>query len=154
MLSRQSAIESIFCRHGDEAIYVTNTGYISRAVFKEYPLKKNIFYMQGSMGLAPCIGLGMAKATKKNVVVLSGDGALLMHLGITHTIRDEALPNLHVYILDNGCHESVGGYKCSELGVSYEGINAIYPISNDGKTGRVEWSCIENTKNVKEFINA
>jgi len=48
MLSRQSAIESIFCRHGDEAIYVTNTGYISRAVFKEYPLKKNIFYMQGS----------------------------------------------------------------------------------------------------------
>ena len=154
MLSRKETISKIFKTHGDEALYITNTGYISRAVYNQFPSLSNILYMQGSMGIAPCIGLGIALNTKKNVVVLSGDGALLMHLGITHTIRDYNLKNLFVYVLDNGCHESVGGYKCSELGVSYEGINAIYPISNDGKTGRVEWSCIENTKNVKEFINA
>jgi len=86
MLSRKEAINKIFDRHGDDTIYVTNTGYISRAVYNEYPNNKNIFYMQGSMGLAPCIGLGIAMNTDKNVVVLSGDGALLMHLGITHTI--------------------------------------------------------------------
>ena len=33
--------------------------------------------MQGSMGLAPCIGLGMAANTDKDIVVLSGDAALL-----------------------------------------------------------------------------
>ena len=69
MLSRKKAIEYVFERHPD-AVFVTNTGYISRAVYDMYPNNKNIFYMQGSMGLAPCIGLGMATNTEKEVVVL------------------------------------------------------------------------------------
>ena len=128
MLNRKEAITSIFGIHGKNALYVTNTGYISRAVYNEYPLNNNILYMQGSMGIAPCIGLGIALNTKKDVVVLSGDGALLMHLGITHTIRDYNLSNLFIYVLDNGCHESVGAYKCSHLENSYPGINKIYKI--------------------------
>ena len=83
MVSRKEAIKNIFDKHGDGAIYITNTGYISRAVYNEYPDNKNIFYMQGSMGMAPCIGLGMAMNTDKDVIVLSGDGALLMHLYLT-----------------------------------------------------------------------
>ena len=54
MLSRREAINKIFDSHPD-AVFITNTGYISRAVYSEYPNNKNIFYMQGSMGLAPCI---------------------------------------------------------------------------------------------------
>ena len=152
MLSRKEAINKIFDKHGDEAIYVTNTGYISRAVYNEYPENKNIFYMQGSMGLAPCIGLGMAKNTDKDIVVLSGDGALLMHLGITHTIRDEKLRNLYVYVLDNGCHESVGGYPCAKLPKTIPGITDIYKISNDGKSPRVGIECKQNTEMVKRYI--
>ena len=152
MLSRREAINILFERHGEDAIYITNTGYISRAVYYEYPDNSNIFYMQGSMGMAPCIGLGMALNTDKDIVVLSGDGALLMHLGITHTIRDENLDNLYVYILDNGCHESVGKYKCSELEDSYSGITDIIKISNDGKTNRVELDCETNTKQIKELF--
>ena len=110
--------------------------------------------MQGSMGLAPCIGLGMATSSDKDVVVLSGDGALLMHLGITHTIRDENLNNLYVYVLDNGCHESVGEYKCSYLAANgyYPGVTEIIDISNDGKTDRVELDCETNTKQIKELF--
>ena len=152
MLSRKEAINNIFDKHGDNAVYVTNTGYISRAVYNEYPDNKNIFYMQGSMGMAPCIGLGMALNSDKDIVVLSGDGALLMHLGITHTIGDENLNNLYVYVLDNSCHESVGGYKCSELEDSYSGITEIIKISNDGKTDRVELDCITNTNQIKELF--
>ena len=151
MLSRKEAINKIFDKHGD-AVYVTNTGYISRAVYNEYPNNKNIFYMQGSMGMAPCIGLGIAMNTDKDIVVLSGDGALLMHLGITHTIRDEKLNNLFVYVLDNGCHESVGKYKCSYLENWYSGITEIIEISNDGKTDRVELDCETNTKQIKELF--
>ena len=146
MLNRKEAITSIFGIHGKNALYVTNTGYISRAVYNEYPLNNNILYMQGSMGIAPCIGLGIALNTKKDVVVLSGDGALLMHLGITHTIRDYNLSNLFVYVLDNGCHESVGAYECSKLENTYPGINKIYKISNDGKLPRVGIKSIENKK--------
>tara|TARA_Y100000310_G_scaffold127698_1_gene126820 strand:+ start:511 stop:969 length:459 start_codon:yes stop_codon:yes gene_type:complete len=152
MLSRREAINILFERHGEDAIYITNTGYISRAVYYEYPNNSNIFYMQGSMGMAPCIGLGIALNTDKDIVVLSGDGALLMHLGITHTIRDEKLDNLYVYILDNGCHESVGKYKCSELEDSYSGITDIIKISNDGKAPRVELGCIDNTNQIKELF--
>ena len=151
MLSRKEVIGEIFDSHPD-AVFITSTGYISRAVYNEYPNNKNIFYMQGSMGLAPCIGLGMAINTDKDIVVLSGDGALLMHLGITHTIADQGLDNLFVYVLDNGCHESVGGYECSELQISYPGITEIIKISNDGKTGRVELDCVKNTNQIKELF--
>ena len=152
MLSRREAINMLFERHGEDAIYITNTGYISRAVYYEYPDNSNIFYMQGSMGMAPCIGLGMALNSDKDIVVLSGDGALLMHLGITHTIADQGLDNLFVYVLDNGCHESVGEYKCSELEKTYLGITDIIKIGNDGKTDRVELDCETNTKQIKELF--
>ena len=146
MLSRKEAIHKIFKTHGVDSLYITNTGYISRAVYNEFPSFPNILYMQGSMGIAPCIGLGIALNTRENVITLSGDGALLMHLGITHTIRDYNLSNLFTYVLDNGCHESVGAYKCSNLENTYPGINKIYKISNDGKLPRVGISSIENKK--------
>ena len=152
MLNRKEAITSIFGIHGKNALYVTNTGYISRAVYNEYPLNNNILYMQGSMGIAPCIGVGIALNTKKDVVVLSGDGALLMHLGITHTIRDYNLSNLFVYVLDNGCHESVGAYECSNLEENYPGVTKILKISNDGKLPRVGIKSVENKKLFKSCL--
>ena len=153
MLSRSQAIQNIFKQHGEQDIYISNTGYLSRAVHNEFPDAHNIFYMQGSMGLAPCIGLGLAKNTDKDVVVLSGDGALLMHYGIVFNIDEANLKNLHVYVLDNGCHESVGSYKCSKLPTNISGINKIIKISCDGKVNRVKWGCQENTNNIKKFIN-
>ena len=152
MLSRKEAIHKIFKIHGANSLYITNTGYISRAVYNEFPSFPNVLYMQGSMGIAPCIGLGIALNTKKDVVVLSGDGALLMHLGITHTIRDYNLSNLFVYVLDNGCHESVGAYKCSSLEKNYPGINDIIKISNDGKLPRVGINSVENKKLFKSCL--
>jgi phosphonopyruvate decarboxylase len=136
MTSRKQAILEIFKKHPD-AFFVASTGYISRAVFELFPNNENIFYMQGSMGMAPAIGLGLALESDKNIVVISGDGSLLMHLGITHTIRDMSLPNLFNYVLDNGTHESVGAYPVSNLESSYPGIDGIFKITNDGKPPRV-----------------
>ena len=152
MLSRRAAIKSIFAEHGDDCIYVTSTGYISRAVHQEFREKKNIFYMQGSMGLAPAIGIGIASSQSLPVVVISGDAALLMHLGLTHSIRDLALPNLFVYVLDNGCHESVGSYYAPPLETRYEGVTKILKISRDGKCPRVEVTPVKNAEGVKSFI--
>ena len=154
MLSRSQAIENIVSKHGSEALYITNTGYLSRAVYDMYPDNKNILYMQGSMGLSPAIALGVAKSTTKDVVAFVGDGSFLMHLGITHTIRDEALNNLYVYVIDNGCHESVGLYTCSPLEEKYVGVTKIFKVSNDGKLPRVGITCDENTRNIKKFLNA
>ena len=154
MISRTEAIKYLFDRHGEYSIYITSTGYISRAVYKQYPNRRDIFYMQGSMGIAPCIGLGVALNTDKEIVVISGDAALLMHLGITHTIRDAELDNLYLYVLDNGCHESVGGYQCSPLQSSYPGVHEVIKITKDGKDDRVGIDCIKNKDNIKELLNA
>ena len=153
MLSRKKAIQLIFERHGPEAVYITNTGYLSRAAYGLYPNNKNILYMQGSMGLSPAIALGLAKNISKDVIAFVGDASLLMHLGITHTIRDESLNNLFIYVLDNGCHESVGGYQCSSLEKKYVGVTEVFKISNDGKKPRVGLSCKKNIENLKEFVS-
>ena len=152
MISRDSVLRTIVGYHDNETVFVTSTGSISRAMYNLYPENKNIFYMQGSMGLAPCIGLGMAANTDKEIVVISGDAALLMHLGITHTIAEEEVKNLFVYVLDNGCHESVGGFECAGLGESLLGINRVFQITNDGKKDRVGLDCQKNTKQIKELF--
>ena len=75
-----------------------------------------------------------------------------MHLGITHTIRDCKLDNLFIYILDNGCHESVGGSKCSPLENKYNSITKIYKINKEGKDPRVQLNPIDNKKKFMERI--
>ena len=56
---------------------------------------------------------------------------------------------LFTYVLDNGCHESVGAYKCSPLENSYPGINKIYKITNDGKLPRVGIDSVTNKNQFK-----
>src|SRR5262245_48384226 len=116
---RDQAIREILARHGTDAIYVASTGYISRAVAAVAGPEHIVFYMQGSMGLAPAVALGIALNSERTVVVINGDGSLLMSLGTTHTIRDHAPLRLHHYVLDNGCHESVGAQRCAALEPSY-----------------------------------
>jgi len=145
MLSREEAIIKIFLKHGNNALYITSTGFISRAIFELFP-ENYVFYMQGSMGIATSIGLGLALNCKNDVIVISGDASFLMHLGMTHTIRDYNLFNLFIYVLDNNCHESVGGFFCSKLEPSYIGVDDIYKITKDGERPRISenWIKIKN----------
>jgi len=108
--------------------------------------------MKGSMGLAPGIGLGISLNSDADVVVLSGDASLLMHLGLTHTIRDFARGNLHLYVFDNGCHESVGGQLCASLEPAYPGVQKIIFINKEGKTPRVKIGFKENADQLKKIL--
>ncbi|MFZ0926101.1 MAG: sulfopyruvate decarboxylase subunit alpha [Halobacteriota archaeon] len=66
------------------------------------------FYMLGSMGLASSIGLGISLYSKGEVVVLDGDGSLLMNPNAMCSIAQEARDNLTVVALDNGTYGSTG----------------------------------------------
>ena len=66
------------------------------------------FYMLGSMGLASSIGLGISLYSKGEVVVLDGDGSLLMNPNAMCSIAQEAQDNLTVVALDNGTYGSTG----------------------------------------------
>jgi thiamine pyrophosphate-dependent acetolactate synthase large subunit-like protein len=62
----------------------------------------NNFPLWGAMGAASMMGLGLALAQpKRNVLVITGDGEMLMSLGALATIAVERPPNLTIVVLDN-----------------------------------------------------
>ena len=92
---------------GDERVVVT-TGKPSRELFSIRDRAEH-FYMQGAMGHAAAVGLGVALSQPRtSVVVLDGDGALLMHLGILSTIGHYRPNNFYHLVLDNESYESTG----------------------------------------------
>lgn len=66
-------------------------------------------YLWGGMGLACSIGLGLALAQpEKRVVVVTGDGEMLMGVGSLATIACAAPPNLAILVLDNQAFGETG----------------------------------------------
>ena len=100
-----------------DALLICNIGYPSRELFSVSDRPEN-FYMLGSMGLASSIGLGLALARpERRVMVLDGDGSLLMNLGSLASIAHYAPGNYLLVILDNCCYGSTGSQPtCTGLG--------------------------------------
>jgi thiamine pyrophosphate-dependent acetolactate synthase large subunit-like protein len=66
-------------------------------------------YTWGSMGMISSMGLGLALARPDlRVIVLDGDGALLMNLGSLATIARQAPPNLVHIVWDDEAYETTG----------------------------------------------
>jgi phosphonopyruvate decarboxylase len=90
-------------------IVVSTTGYLSRRLFALADRPEN-FYVQGSMGHASSVALGVAVARpQRRVVLIDGDGACLMHMGALSTIGARAPANLTHLVVDNEVYESTGG---------------------------------------------
>ncbi|MGY4410823.1 thiamine pyrophosphate-dependent acetolactate synthase large subunit-like protein [Bradyrhizobium sp. LB7.1] len=68
------------------------------------------FYLWGGMGGAAMIGLGLALAQPKlPVLVITGDGEMLMGLGSLATIGLQKPSNLSIAVLDNEAYGETGG---------------------------------------------
>ncbi len=94
--------------HATDAL-IASTGFTGRAL---YALGDDVsqMYMVGSMGCASSLGLGMALARpERRVIVIEGDGALIMRMGALTTVGAYGPPHLIHVVLDNGIHESTGG---------------------------------------------
>lgn len=117
--SRCDAIRAVLARFAD-ALVVSTTGYASRELFGLADSAR-CFYMQGSMGHASAFGLGaaLAVAGRRRVVVLDGDGAVLMHLGSMSTVGAVRPAHLVHVILDNGAYESTGGQTTTSSTTSF-----------------------------------
>jgi thiamine pyrophosphate-dependent acetolactate synthase large subunit-like protein len=62
------------------------------------------------MGGAPALGLGLAMARPDvRVIILNGDGCMLMNLGTLVTIGEQSPPNLMLVVLNNGLYAVTGG---------------------------------------------
>jgi sulfopyruvate decarboxylase subunit beta len=105
---------------------VCNLGIPSKELFfiKHQPSN---FYMLGSMGMATPIGLGISLTTDKEVVVIDGDGSLLMSPGVLATTAHFSPRNLTIIAIDNGTYGSTGNQptltaSCVDLSLVAKGF--------------------------------
>jgi sulfopyruvate decarboxylase subunit beta len=91
------------------ALVVTSLGNASYLWAAMHHAPEN-FYFEDAMGLALPLALGLALAQPtRPVIVVEGDGALLMHLGTLVTVGAVAPDNLTVLLIQNGVHAASGG---------------------------------------------
>lgn len=113
-LSREDAVKIILNKLNEQDVIVSTTGKTSREIF-EYREKKqqghqNDFLTVGSMGHSSQIALGIALEHKeKQIYVIDGDGAVIMHMGSLAILGTDAPENFKHIIINNGAHDSVGG---------------------------------------------
>lgn len=81
------------------------------------------FYLEDAMGLALPVALGLAVAQpKRKVVVVEGDGGLLMHMGALVTVGAVAPQNLTVLLIQNGVHAASGGQALTTADLDFAAL--------------------------------
>ena len=95
-------------RQRRDAVVITTMG--SARDWQQFePHPKDLVYMPSSMGQGPPLGLGIALAQPdQRVIVVNGDGCMLMNLGCLVTITAHAPKNFTLIIIDNGVYEVTG----------------------------------------------
>jgi thiamine pyrophosphate-dependent acetolactate synthase large subunit-like protein len=143
-LDRRAAMRLLLENRGD-LLLVTGLGsttYDAAAVGDD---DRN-FYLWGAMGAAAMVGLGLAIARpERRVLVVTGDGDMLMGLGSLATIGVERPPNLAIVAFDNGRYAETGMQPShTDCGVSLCGVaracglDAAYDIADE--TGLKEFA--------------
>lgn len=100
-------ILDIIAPYINSKVVICNLGFPAKELFYIKHQPSN-FYMLGSMGMALPIGLGVALTSKKDVVVIDGDGSLLMNPGSLATTAYFSPKNLTIFAIDNGSYGSTG----------------------------------------------
>ena len=122
ILDRRKAAAAILARRG-EALIVAGLGAPcwDTAAAGDHPLN---FYVWGGMGGAAMIGLGLALAQpRRRVIVVTGDGELLMGLGSLATIGVQQPRNFALVVMDNEHYGETGMQVThTRLGVDLSGI--------------------------------
>src|SRR5260370_29455512 len=81
------------------------------------------YFSFGAMGIASSHGLGLALGRpRQRVIVLDGDGSLLMNLGTLVTIGAAAPKNLLHFVCRNGTYEANGGHPIPNAAVAFNGL--------------------------------
>lgn len=109
MMRRLDALQAIYPRL-EHSVVVTIMGAVA-AELQSIGHRPHFFYLQHAMGLASSLGLGIALVRPDlRVIVLDGDGSLLMNLGGLTTLARYRPRNLVHVVFDNESLLSVGGF--------------------------------------------
>ena len=140
VLDRVQAVPALVGKHEDFLI-VTGLAGTAKDIAALTGDGDHIYALAGAMGAAAMMGFGLALAqTERRVLVVTGDGELLMNVGALATIAVANPPNLSIVCVDNG-HYGETGYQKSHtsFGVDLEkmaigaGINATRTITRENQ---------------------
>ena len=135
-LDRREAMRVLLDNRGDMLV-VTGLGSTTWDAAAVGDDERN-FYLWGAMGAAAIVGLGLAIARPdRRVLVVTGDGDMLMGLGSLATIGVQQPTNLAIAVFDNGHYAETGmqrshtDHGVSLCGVARScGIESVYDISD------------------------
>ena len=118
---RNQAVPELVGRHEDFLIVAGLAGTARDLTFLSQDAP-HVFALAGAMGSATSIGLGLALARpERRVLVVTGDGELLMNVGTLATVAVMNPPNLAIVCVDNGRYGETGYQKShTSLGVDLE----------------------------------
>jgi len=126
-LTREAAIRAIIEKLDDSDIIVSTTGKTSRELYEYRDSTvgdhSKDFLAVGSMGHCSQIAMAIALAKpERRVYCFDGDGAVIMHMGSLAIIGSSKINNFKHIILNNGCHDSVGGQPTVGFSISFTDI--------------------------------
>ena len=125
LLDRNEAVPQLVGRHEDFLIVAGLAGTARDLTFLSGDAP-HVFALAGAMGSATSIGLGLALARpERRVLVVTGDGELLMNVGTLATVAVANPPNLAIVCVDNGRYGETGWQEShTSLGVDLEQMAA------------------------------
>ncbi len=123
VLTRHQALSTVVEKTMEsDTVVIASTGFIGRELCAIAD-RRNHLYMVGSMGCASSLGLGLSLALEDlRVLVVDGDGAVLMRMGNLATVGAYGGRNFQHLVLDNGLHESTGGQFTVSNAISLAGV--------------------------------
>src|SRR3954454_11414002 len=101
-MSTHAALEVLARHRGDRVVITTMAAVAIWPSLSDTPL--DFAFIPSAMGHAPDLGLGLALAQRRGVIVVNGDGSMLMNLGSLVTLAAHPA-DVFVLILDNGLYE-------------------------------------------------
>ena len=122
MMNQKDALTLIEKIRGDAIVVPTMTG---RTTWSEISSDDSVEVpIRGAMGKAASVALGVSLAQPgRKVIIIDGDGSLLMNLGATVTIGGKKPENLYHFVIDNGVYGVTGGQPVPNAnGFSFKGI--------------------------------
>jgi phosphonopyruvate decarboxylase len=121
MMKRDACFRAL-ARHVTDEIVVTT--YSSAFEWLAIAPRALNYFSVGAMGLDTSHALGLALGRPdKRVIVLQGDGSLLMNLGSLVTIASQAPKNLIHFVVENGTYEANGGHPIpNEARIDFAGM--------------------------------
>lgn len=143
LLNRRKAVAELLEQRAD-LIVVSGLGSPTYDVMAAGDHDRN-YYLWAAMGSAATVGLGLAKSRpKEKVLVVTGDGEMLMGMGALATIAVQSPKNLSIAVLDNG-HYGETGMQRSHAGLGVDLERVAESLDFDYS------ACISNMDTLRDF---